>query len=78
VTIAEPYGAESLHSDFLQHFYVYQYATSMIGGMSLAEDDRQGAVKSGRAAEGRDAYLRMLKAGSSKYPIELLRTPGST
>jgi oligoendopeptidase F len=45
--------------------------------MSLAEGIiGKEAVKSGRAAKGRDAYLGMLKAGSSKYPVELLRDAG--
>jgi len=78
VTVAEPYGAEWAYiPHFYSNFYVYQYATSMIGGMSLAEGIiGKEAVKSGRAAKGRDAYLGMLKAGSSKYPVELLRDAG--
>jgi oligoendopeptidase F len=78
VTIAEPYGAEWAYiPHFYSNFYVYQYATSMIGGMSLAEGIiGRDAVKSGAAARGRDAYLRLLKAGSSKYPIELLKDAG--
>jgi oligoendopeptidase F len=78
VTIAEPYGAEWAYiPHFYSNFYVYQYATSMIGGMSLAEGiiGRE-AIRSGRAARGRDAYLQLLKAGSSKYPIELLKDAG--
>ncbi len=78
VTVAEPYGAEWAYiPHFYSNFYVYQYATSMIGGMSLAEGMiGKEALKSGRAAKGRDAYLGMLKAGSSKYPVELLRDAG--
>jgi oligoendopeptidase F len=49
----------------------------MIGGMTLAENIiGSKAVKSGKAAAGRDAYLNMLKAGSSKYPVELLKDAG--
>ena len=62
---------------FYRNFYVYQYATSMIGGMTLAENiiGRQ-AVASGSAEKGRDAYLKLLSSGSSKYPIDLLKEAG--
>jgi len=78
VQVAEPYGAEWAYiPHFYFNFYVYQYATSMIGGMTLAENIiGSKAVKSGKAAAGRDAYLNMLKAGSSKYPVELLKDAG--
>lgn len=78
VTIAEPYGAEWAYiPHFYSNFYVYQYATSLIGGMSLAENIiGKDAVKSGRAAQGRDAYLRLLNAGSSRYPVDLLKDAG--
>lgn len=78
VQVAEAYGAEWAYiPHFYSNFYVYQYATSLIGGMSLAENiiGRE-AVRSKRAAQGRDAYLRLLRAGSSKYPIELLKDAG--
>lgn len=78
VNVAEPYGAEWAYiPHFYSNFYVYQYATSLIGGMSLAENIiGKDAVKSGRAAQGREAYLRLLKAGSSKYPVDLLKDAG--
>jgi oligoendopeptidase F len=78
VQVAEAYGAEWAYiPHFYSNFYVYQYATSLIGGMSLAENIiGKDAVKSGRAAKGRDAYLALLKAGSSKYPVELLKDAG--
>ena len=78
VQIAEPYGAEWAYiPHFYRNFYVYQYATSMIGGMTLAENIIGApAVKSGRAAQGRDAYLTLLKSGSSKYPVDLLKDAG--
>jgi oligoendopeptidase F len=78
VKVAEPYGAEWAYiPHFYFNFYVYQYATSMIGGMTLAENIiGSKAVKSGKSAAGRDAYLNMLKAGSSKYPVELLKDAG--
>ena len=78
VNVAEPYGAEWAYiPHFYSNFYVYQYATSLIGGMSLAENIiGKEAVKSGGAAQGREAYLRLLKAGSSKYPVDLLKDAG--
>jgi oligoendopeptidase F len=78
VKVDEAYGAEWAYiPHFYRNFYVYQYATSMIGGMSIAEGiiGKQ-AVKSGQAAKNRDAYLKMLSSGSSKYPIELLKDAG--
>jgi len=78
VNVAEPYGAEWAYiPHFYSNFYVYQYATSLIGGMSLAENIiGKEAVKSGRAVQGREAYLQLLKAGSSKYPVDLLKDAG--
>ena len=78
VKVAETYQSEWAYiAHFYYDFYVYQYATSMIGGMSLAEGviGKQ-AVDSGKAQENRDAYIRMLSSGSSKYPIELLQDAG--
>lgn len=78
VDVAEAYGAEwAFIPHFYSNFYVYQYATSLIGGMSIAEKILgRGASGSGQAARARDAYLRMLGAGSSKYPVDLLRDAG--
>jgi oligoendopeptidase F len=72
------YGAEwAFIPHFYRNFYVYQYATSMIGGMSLADGMiGKAAVKSGKAKQSREAYLRLMSAGSSKYPIELLKDAG--
>ena len=62
---------------FYLNFYVYQYATSMIGGMSLSEGIiGEQARRAGTATRNRDAYLELLSAGSSKYPIELLKDAG--
>jgi oligoendopeptidase F len=62
---------------FYFNFYMYQYATSMIGGMSLSEGIiGEQARRDGSATRNRDAYLRLLSAGSSKYPIELLKDAG--
>lgn len=61
-------------SHFYMDFYVYQYATSLVASTALAKGIRDEA-KTGSSAR-RDAYLRMLKAGGSKFPIELLREAG--
>ena len=78
VKVDEAYGAEWAYiPHFYRNFYVYQYATSMIGGMSLAEGIiGKDAVKSGRATKNRDAYITMLSSGSVKYPIDLLKDAG--
>lgn len=55
---------------FYYNFYVYQYATGISAALALAER----VVKGGNAE--REAYLSFLKAGSSKYPIEILQMAG--
>ena len=72
------YGAEwAFIPHFYRNFYVYQYATSMIGGMSLADGMiGKAAVESGKAKQSREAYLRLMSAGSSQYPIDLLKDAG--
>lgn len=59
---------------FYYDFYVYQYATSMVASTSLARAVREEA-KTGKTAR-RDAYLKMLSSGSSKYAIDLLKDAG--
>jgi oligoendopeptidase F len=78
VKVDERYAAEWAYiPHFYRNFYVYQYATSMIGGMSLAAGMiGKDAIKSGKAKQNRDAYLHMLSSGSSKYPVELLQDAG--
>jgi oligoendopeptidase F len=59
---------------FYYDFYVYQYATSLVASTSIA-----GAIRAEEKAgttKARDAYLGMLRAGGSKYPVELLRDGG--
>src|SRR5438477_9382791 len=55
---------------FYRDFYVFQYATSFTASSALSEK-----VKTGDAA-ARDRYLSFLKAGGSKYPIDLLKDAG--
>ena len=55
---------------FYSAFYVYKYATGISASISLAD-----RVLKGGAPEV-DAYLRFLKSGGSKFPIETLREAG--
>ncbi|MFZ4098735.1 MAG: oligoendopeptidase F [Chlamydiia bacterium] len=55
---------------FYYGYYVYQYAT----GLSCALSFHQQIVKEGRPAIER--YLRFLKSGGSKFPVEILEQSG--
>jgi oligoendopeptidase F len=59
---------------FYYDFYVFQYATSIVASSSLASrilaEGRQGKTAA------RDAFLGMLSAGSSRFPIDLLKAAG--
>jgi oligoendopeptidase F len=55
---------------FHYNFYVYQYATSYVAAVALAEWIHGG--KKGAA----DRHLTFLKSGSSKPPVELLKDAG--
>ena len=61
---------------FYYDFYVYQYATSMVASTSLARAVRAEAKTKTGGTPRRDAYLEMLRSGSSKYAIELLAKAG--
>lgn len=61
---------------FYYDFYVYQYATSMVASTALAKGIIEEARQAPAITARRDAYLTMLSAGSSDYPIELLRRAG--
>jgi oligoendopeptidase F len=64
------YGIEWAYiPHFYYNFYVYQYATSITAAAKIAADMRADA-------QARERYLRMLSAGSSKYPIDLLKDAG--
>lgn len=84
-TVDELYGVEWTYiPHFFYDFYVYQYATSIIASTSLANGIRQEAGLTLPANKRpkkvpnakRDAYLDMLASGSSRYPIDLLKTAG--
>lgn len=55
---------------FYYNFYVYQYATGISAALALSERVTNGGAKE------REEYLSFLKAGSSKYPIEILENAG--
>jgi oligoendopeptidase F len=55
---------------FYGAFYVYKYATGLAAAIALSE-----RVMEGGDAE-REQYLSFLKAGSSKYPLDILRDAG--
>lgn len=55
---------------FYYNFYVFQYATGISAALALAE-----RVCKGGAAE-REDYLSFLKAGCSRYPIDILERAG--
>jgi oligoendopeptidase F len=59
---------------FYYDFYVYQYATSMVAATALAKAIREEEPR--HETTRRDAYLAMLRAGGSRYPIDLLREAG--
>jgi oligoendopeptidase F len=69
--IDDLYAAEwAFVPHFHYNFYVYQYATSYVAAIALAEgilQDRPGA---------RERFLAFLKAGSTKQPVELLADAG--
>lgn len=55
---------------FYRPFYVFQYSTGMVAATALAD-----AVSTG-GEPARDRYLGMLKAGGSKFPLDILRDAG--
>jgi oligoendopeptidase F len=61
---------------FYYNFYVYQYATSKVASTYLSKKIlEEGAMKK-PSTKTRDAYLKMLSSGCSKYPIDLLKDAG--
>ena len=55
---------------FYGNFYVFQYTTSFIAATALAQKVL------GEEPGVREGYLNMLKAGGSRYPIDLLKIAG--
>ena len=58
---------------FQSPYYVYQYATCFASAAKLARQIMGGGRD---AADARDRFLNLLRAGGSDYPMELLRTAG--
>jgi oligoendopeptidase F len=82
--VDELYGVEWAYiQHFYMNFYMYQYATSILGSTSIAATMREEAAPlKDRSPQRkpmtlqRDAYLALLSAGSTKDPITLLREAG--
>jgi oligoendopeptidase F len=77
--VKDLYGVEWAYiPHFYYDFYVFQYATSITASSQIAANIRaDAALKGGKATtKNRDAYLAMLAAGGSKYPIALLQGAG--
>lgn len=55
---------------FYMNYYVFQYSTGIVAAMALADQVLQG----GEAERGR--YLEFLKAGGSRFPLDILRQAG--
>ncbi|MDD5571473.1 MAG: oligoendopeptidase F [Bacteroidales bacterium] len=55
---------------FYRGFYVYQYSTGIIASLALTDMVTKDGDK------GRDRYLELLKAGSSDYPLNILKKAG--
>jgi oligoendopeptidase F len=56
---------------FYRAYYVFQYATGISAALAIASKIRD------EGPEARKNYLGMLKAGSSDYPIEVLKRGGA-
>ena len=72
VSVPEGYGVEWAYPQhfFNYTYYVYQYATSITAAAAFAEKILAGGPKE------RDAYLGVLKAGGSDYPVDVLKRAG--
>jgi oligoendopeptidase F len=61
---------------FYLNFYVYQYATSIVASTTLAREVLAEFKAKEPSTKARDAYIKMLSSGSSKYPIDILTDAG--
>jgi oligoendopeptidase F len=55
---------------FYYNFYTFQYTTSFVAATAIADRIFEGD------ARARRSYLKMLKAGGSRYPVQLLKMAG--
>ena len=75
--VDELYAAEWAYiPHFYYNFYVYQYATSVVASVSLADGIRDEMRGPKPSTARRDAYIAMLSAGSSKYAYDMLKDAG--
>ncbi len=73
--IDDLYGVEWAYiPHFYYNFYVYQYATSLVASTSIANHIRDDAAA--KKTQARDAYVKMLSSGGSRYAIDLLKDAG--
>ena len=61
---------------FYYNFYVYQYSTSMVSSIKIADGIRAEAAAVPASTAKRDAYLTMLASGSSRYAFDMLKEAG--
>lgn len=70
-TVGENDGLEWAYvPHFYYKYYMYSYACGLSAGIALAEKVENGGP------EAQKAYLGMLKAGSSKPPVEIVKAAG--
>ena len=75
--VKDTYRAEWAYiPHFYFDFYVYQYATSMVSSIKIAEGIRAEAAARPPSTAKRDAYLTMLSSGSSRYAYDMLKEAG--
>ncbi len=55
---------------FYMNYYVFTYTTGMISSMALND------IVEKEGKKGRDKYLTFLKAGGSKFPLDILKDAG--
>jgi oligoendopeptidase F len=71
VKIDELYTVEWAYiPHFYNQFYVFQYATSISAGTMFADEILKGTPGA------RERYLKILRAGGSRYPYELVKEAG--
>jgi oligoendopeptidase F len=61
---------------FYYGFYVFQYATSIVASVALADGIRSEAAQHPERTPRRERYLAMLSAGSSRYAYDMLKGAG--
>jgi oligoendopeptidase F len=75
--VKKAYAAEWAYiPHFYYNFYVYQYATSVIASVSIADGIRAESAAKAPSTARRDGYLKMLSAGSSRYAYDMLKEAG--